>query len=296
MNPEAKASYGGLDPSAGKQGAQNYDSRKDKLVTDLKPTVAVRTREALELSRYLIRIAEEEKATLARNLHDELGASLTAINLDLAYVSAKLNGSEPQLVKRLQRAIDTLRSTIDLKRRIVQDLWPTMLDHLGLSAAILAHCKDFCLRTGLSCTVDVPEELEDIDPACSIALYRVAQESLTNIAKHAQARNVNVILKLERGGLRLQVIDDGIGISADVMNTPMSHGLLGMRERVSQLGGTFNIRRRAGERGTIVEAFIAGGAHLRQSRSGPDNTSTPRRSNRGGAEAVLKSASIERRA
>jgi signal transduction histidine kinase len=163
MNTEVGASYGGLGHGAGKQSAQNCDSRKDKLVTDLKATVAVRTREALELSRYLIRIAEEEKARLARNLHDELGASLTAINLDLAYVSAKLNGSEPQLAKRLQRATATLRSTIDLKRRIVQDLWPTMLDHLGLSAAILAHCKDFSLRTGLPCTVDVPEELDDID-------------------------------------------------------------------------------------------------------------------------------------
>jgi signal transduction histidine kinase len=138
--------------------------------------------------------------------------------------------------------------------------------------------------------------MDDIDPTCSIALYRVAQESLTNIARHAQARNVNVVLKLERGGLRLQVIDDGIGISADVMNKPMSYGLLGMRERVSQLGGKFNIRRGAGERGILVEAFIAGVAHLRQSRSGPDNTSTPRRPDRGGAEAVLKSASIERRA
>jgi signal transduction histidine kinase len=292
MNTSVGTSW--LGPGADKQGAQNYDSREDKLLTDVKATLAVRTRELLELSHHLIRVAEEEKARLARNLHDELGASLTAINLDLAYVADKLNGSEPQLAKRLQHATDTLRSTIDLKRRIVQDLWPTMLDHLGLSAAILTHCKAFSLRTGLSCTVDVPEELEDIDHTCSIALFRVAQESLTNIARHAQARNVNVVLKLERGGLRLHVIDDGIGISADVMNKPMSYGLLGMRERVSQLGGTFNIRRGAGERGTLVEAFIAGIAQ--QSRSRPDDTSTPRRSNRNGAEAVLKAASIERRA
>jgi signal transduction histidine kinase len=210
----------------------------------------------LELSHYLIQVAESEKAKLARNLHDELGASLTAVNFDVAYVADKLNGSEPELAERLQRVTDTVRSMIDLKRRFVQDLWPTSLDHLGLPAALKLHCEEFSLRAGLTCTVDISEELEDIDPASSIALFRVAQESLTDIARHAQAIEVKVALKREREAMRLQIMDDGIGISADVMNRPMSYGLLSMCARVSQLGGTFNIRRGAGARGTLVTAFI----------------------------------------
>jgi signal transduction histidine kinase len=256
MDAELRTSNGWPRHNASKPSTGIRRNSEDKLISDVKATLAVRTRELLELSRHLIRVAEAEKAKLARNLHDELGASLTAINLDLAYVAEKLNGSEPQLAKRLQRATDTLHSMIDLKRRLVQDLWPTMLDHLGLPEALKTYCEQFSLRTGLTCTVDIPEELEDIDPASSIALFRVAQESLTNIARHAQARDVKIELKRKREGVRLRLIDDGIGISAEAMNGPMSYGLLSMRVRISELGGTFNIRRRAGTRGTLVTAFI----------------------------------------
>ena len=114
---------------------------------DLERVVAQRTRELSELSGHLIRVAEEEKARLARDLHDELGASLTAMKFDVAYVAAKLKDSAPPLAERLQRAIDTLRHTFHLKQRLVQDLWPTMLEHVGLSAALLAHSNEFAFRT-----------------------------------------------------------------------------------------------------------------------------------------------------
>jgi signal transduction histidine kinase len=223
---------------------------------NLEATVAQRARELSELSGHLIRVAEEEKARLARDLHDELGASLTAMKFDMAYVAAKLKDSAPPLADRLQRAIDTLRCTFDLKRRLVQDLWPTMLDHLGLAAAVRAHCNEFTLRTGVPCVADIAEGL-NMDPGCSIALYRVVQESLTNIAKYAQASNVTVVLKREREGLTLQVSDNGIGISVDASNNKSgSYGIVGMRERISQLRGTFAISPRPEEGGTVVEAFI----------------------------------------
>jgi signal transduction histidine kinase len=217
--------------------------------------VAQRSRELSELSGHLIRVAEEEKARLARGLHDELGASLTAMKFDMAYVAAKLKDSAPPLANRLQRAIDTLRCTFQLKQRLVQELRPTMLDHLGLAAAVRAHCNDFTLRTGVPCVADVAEDL-NIDPNASIAVYRVVQESLTNIAKYAQASNVVVILQREREGLSLRVSDDGIGISVDATNKSGSYGLVGMRERVCQLRGTFAISSPSEERGTVVEAFI----------------------------------------
>jgi signal transduction histidine kinase len=221
----------------------------------LEATVAQRTRELSELSGHLIRVAEEEKARLARDLHDELGASLTAMKFDMAYVAARLKESSPPLAERLQRAIDTLRCTFHLKQRLVQDLWPTTLAHLGLAFTLRAHCNEFTLRTGIPCVANVAEDL-NIDPDWSIALYRVVQESLTNIAKYAQASNVTVVLKREREGLTLQVSDDGIGISVDAINKSGSYGVVGMRERISQLGGAFVISRRSEEGGTVVEAFI----------------------------------------
>jgi signal transduction histidine kinase len=200
-------------------------------------------------------VAEEEKAKLARDLHDELGARLTAMKFDIAYVAANLKDSTPSLAERLQRAIDTLRCTFHLKQRLVEDLWPTLLDHLGLAAAVRAHCNEFTLRTGIPCSVDIAEDL-NIAPGWSIALYRVVQESLTNVTKYAHASNMTVVLKREREGLRLQVSDDGIGIPVDATNKSGSYGVVGMRERICQLGGKFAISRRSMEGGTVVEAFI----------------------------------------
>jgi signal transduction histidine kinase len=236
----------------------------------LEATVAERTRELSELSGHLIRVAEHEKARLARDLHDDLGASLTAMKFDMAYVAAKLKDSAPPLADRLQRAIDTLRCTFDLKRRLVQELWPTMLDQLGLAAAVRAHCNEFTARTGVPCVSDIAEDL-DLDPSSSIALYRVVQESLTNIAKYAQASSVTVVLKPEREGFTLQVSDDGIGISVNPISEPGSYGIVGMRERISQLSGKFAISPRSEDGGTVVEAFIPF-AGLRSSQEG---TSTP---------------------
>jgi signal transduction histidine kinase len=236
----------------------------------LEATVAERTRELSELSGHLIRVAEEEKARLARDLHDDLGASLTAMKFDMAYVAAKLKDTAPPLADRLQRAIDMLRCTFDLKRRLVQELWPTMLDHLGLAAAVRAHCNEFTARTGVPCVSDIAEDL-DLDPSWSIALYRVVQESLTNVAKYAQASSVTVVLKRKREGLTLQVSDDGIGISVNAISEFGSYGVVGMRERIFQLNGKFAISPRPEDGGTVVEAFIPF-AGLRSSQEG---TSTP---------------------
>lgn len=223
---------------------------------NLEQTVNARTEQLSVLSRHLISVAEEEKARLARELHDELGANLTAITMDLANVTDKLKGSDPALVRQLHRARDTLLDTIDLKRRIIENLRPSMLNSLGLSASVKSHCDEFTRLTGIPCTADIPESLDDIDPARSIALYRIAQESMTNIIKYAQANNVQISLRRESAGLRLRIVDDGVGVAADAIDKPMSHGLLGMRERSLLLGGTFSVTRGDQERGTIVDAFI----------------------------------------
>jgi signal transduction histidine kinase len=218
--------------------------------------VEQRTSELTELSQHLIRVSEEEKAKLARELHDTLGSNLTAINMDLNWIQRRLPESAREVKERLQRALKMLSETVELKHEVIEGLRPSHLDNLGLAFAMRSHCREFTRRTGLPCDVDVQEDFDDLDPSWSIAFYRIAQESLTNIAKHAQATKVRVILAREDGGIRLRIIDDGVGVAEESLSKPKSHGIVGMRERMRQMGGRFQIRKPEEGTGTIVEAFI----------------------------------------
>src|SRR5690606_2227800 len=149
--------------------------------------VEERTAELTELSQHLIRASEEEKANIARELHDTLGSNLTAINMDLNWIARRLPKDVPEVRERLQRSLQMLSETVELKHEVIEGLRPSHLDNLGLAFAIRSHCQEFSRRTGLDCDVDVEEDFDDIDPAWSIAFYRIAQEALTNILKHAQA-------------------------------------------------------------------------------------------------------------
>ncbi|AVR97275.1 CHASE3 domain-containing protein [Pseudoduganella armeniaca] len=228
---------------------------------NLEEMVAQRTEQLSVLSRHLISISEEEKARLSRELHDEMGAHLTSISMDIAAVIQPLQKSEPELVAQLRRARATLLETVELKRRIIENLRPSLLDNLGLCAAIDSYTEDFARLTGIPCATQIGPEVDGIaregEASLSIALFRIVQESLTNIRKYARAQHVSVTLKQsEEGMLVLRIIDDGIGIAADMIVKPMSHGLLGMRERALLLGGTLTIRRGRGDKGTCIEVFI----------------------------------------
>lgn len=222
----------------------------------LESTVLKRTEQLSDLSRHLLNIAEEEKANLARELHDEIGSSLTAISMDLSDVIDKLKLTEPALTNQLQRAKRVVLDTVDLKRRIIEGLRPSTLDNLGLATSINHYCEETTAMAGLKYVSDISEDLQAIDSSWSIALFRITQESLNNTIKYAKASEVKVSLKCKYNGLWLQIVDDGIGIPRDAINKTRAHGLLGMRERVLLLGGTFNIRPSDYQRGTTVEAFI----------------------------------------
>ena len=222
----------------------------------LESKVALRTAQLSHLSRHLFQLAETEKAALANELHDELGSNLTAINLDVSSVATRLKAQQPALAQRLERSLQLLHETVDIKRRLIQGLRPSMLDSLGLCAAMRMHCEDFSRRTNLPCDAECPDNFPAVDATWSIAMYRVAQEALNNVAKYAQAKRVRVILRAESGGVVLQIIDDGIGIDPDATVKPMSHGLLGMRERIAQIGGQLAVRARDDGSGTIVDAFV----------------------------------------
>ncbi|MES2151997.1 MAG: CHASE3 domain-containing protein [Pseudomonadota bacterium] len=223
---------------------------------NLESMVELRTEQLAVLSRHLISISEEEKAKLARELHDELGANLTAINMDVNSVLDRLRVDQPHLARMLERARATLLDTVELKRRIVENLRPSLLDNLGLAAALISYCEEYSRLTGLDCEVLVETEVDVAGPMHAIAVFRIVQEALNNIAKYAQARNVIVHLTREDGGLVLEVVDDGVGIDIEAVSKPKSHGLLGMRERALLLGGSLRVRRGVNDVGTCVEAFL----------------------------------------
>ena len=222
----------------------------------LESTVAKRTEQLSVLSRHLISVNEVEKARLARELHDELGANLTSISMDLGAVTQQLAQSHPELAAQLRHAKATLLETVELKRRIVEDLRPSLLDNLGLCAAIESYCEDFARMSSVRCDTDVAIHIDNREATLTIALFRIVQESLTNILKYAKAGTVSVSLKRNETGLVLRVLDDGIGITEDALQKPMSHGLLGMRERALLLGGSLTVKPGPQGKGTCVEALI----------------------------------------
>ncbi len=222
----------------------------------LESMVVTRTEQLSVLSRHLISISEEEKARLARELHDEMGANLTAISIDINAVSARLKPEHAELAGMLERARSTLVDTVQLKRRIVENLRPSLLDNLGLAAALHSYCEEYARITGLDCEALVNGDVDSAGPMQSIAVFRIVQEALNNIAKYARARHVIVHLAREQDCLALEVSDNGVGIDTDAARQPKSHGLLGMRERALLLGGSLTVRRGVNDIGTCVEATI----------------------------------------
>jgi signal transduction histidine kinase len=223
---------------------------------NLEAVVAERTGQLSVLSRHLIRVSEEEKSRLARELHDEMGANLTAIGMDMTTVSEQLKGTHPQLVSVLARARKTLVDTVQLKRRIIENLRPSLLDNMGLSAALQSYCADYARVTALDCDALIDTEADRAGPMQAIALFRITQEALNNIAKYAKASTVIVNLSREPDGWELEITDDGIGIPPDAMAKSKSHGLLGMRERALLLGGSLSVERGVNGVGTCVRARL----------------------------------------
>ena len=199
-------------------------------------------RELRELSARVLEAREEEKAHIARELHDELGQLLTALKMDLGWVRERLPG-DSELAPRVAEMGTLLDRTVSATRRISADLRPLMLDDLGLADAAAWLVDDFAKRSGVTCKVDIAEELPDLSKAVATAVYRAVQESLTNIARHAGARSAWVVLAVEDDALYVEVEDDGRGIAPEDLAKARSVGLKGMRERIAFLGGTLEIAR-----------------------------------------------------
>ncbi|HKP66995.1 MAG TPA: CHASE3 domain-containing protein [Casimicrobiaceae bacterium] len=219
----------------------------------LEHEVATRTEELSELSTYLQTVREEEKSRLARDIHDELGGILVGAKMDVAWAAQRCKAALPEAADKLERAIAVLDEGVEMKRRIIEELRPTLLDNLGISSALDWQVRQACERAGLKCELNLADL--ELPSDASIAIYRIVQEAMTNIAKYASARNVDVELLGDADGVSLIVHDDGAGLPAGVESNRLSHGIIGMRQRVRALNGTFKISSRPGT-GTTIEVFI----------------------------------------
>ena len=207
------------------------------------------------LSAHLQSIREKERTRIARELHDELGQLLTALNMDIVLLNRKIPPEQRELHERINAMSGLVDVTMKTLKRIYMDLRPGMLDHLGLPVAIEWQANEFSKRTGIPCRITVKPEDMQLNADLSTAIFRIFQETLTNISRHAEARRVEVSLKLSCGEVRLVVKDNGKGITEEQMAKPDSFGLLGIRERVSYWGGVVKITGKKGK-GTTVSIRI----------------------------------------
>ena len=238
-----------------RRDVQQRDARRRGVQEEkrrLETVVEQRTAELSELSNHLQRVREEEKAKLARDIHDELGGLLVSAKMDVAWVEKRVHDRDAEAAAKLERALQALDDGVEIKRRIIEDLRPTLLDNLGLAAALEWQVHEICDRAGLECEIATPADDSAIPSATAIALYRIVQEALTNIVKYAHAKQVTVFLGLTADTLTLLIEDDGVGIPDQAQHNRLSHGIAGMRQRVRALQGEFAIARRR-EGGTTVE-------------------------------------------
>lgn len=200
--------------------------------------------ELRELSARVQEAREDEKTHIARELHDELGQLLTALKMDLTWLRERLpRAAPPELSAKAGQMNALLDETVGSVRRISADLRPLMLDDLGFLDAASWLVEDFSRRSGVHCRLDTPADpaLSEIERGVAIALYRALQESLTNIARHAEATSARVVLGVEGDELLLEIEDDGRGIRAEDLAKIRALGLRGMRERIQYLGGSLHI-------------------------------------------------------
>ncbi|MBV8143406.1 MAG: CHASE3 domain-containing protein [Gammaproteobacteria bacterium] len=222
---------------------------------ELEQLVEKRTEELSELSTHLQSLAEQEKAALSRELHDELGGLLVAARMDVSWLEERLAPGDPEAQAYFKRVQDALQAGVDIKRRVIENLRPTLLDNLGLFPALRWQVAESCGRAGLKYTESYPHEELKLTPQASIAVFRIVQEALTNVLKHAHAERVAIAIELQGPWLIARVRDDGVGLPPERLWALRSHGLAAMRLRARGLGGQLHVHRLAAG-GTQIEAWL----------------------------------------
>jgi signal transduction histidine kinase len=234
---------------AGERQQQVLQQERDLLERQVRE----RTATLAELATHLQEVREEERGHLARELHDELGALLTAAKLDVARLKSRLGvQASPEVLQRLQHLTESLNSGIALKRRIIEDLRPSSLSNLGLTASLEILAREFSERSGIEVATGV--EPVELDEARQLTVYRLVQESLTNVGKYAEAKQVDISVRNYGNHVEVDVKDDGKGFDVSQAR-PSTHGLAGMRHRVEASGGHLTVVSTPGK-GTRIAAVL----------------------------------------
>lgn len=211
-----------------------------------------KSRESLrELTAHLQSVREDERASIAREVHDELGQALLALSLDIHWVDKNLSAPDLILREKIKSILDLIDATVESVQRITTQLRPALLDDLGMEAAIPWYAGEFQQRTGIKCDTKVVLDGVSIDNDKNITIFRILQEALTNVGRHSGASHVNIFLEVKGGQFLMTIRDDGKGISNEQLHNRQSFGLQGMRERAMAFGGEVLINNNAGG-GTVV--------------------------------------------
>jgi signal transduction histidine kinase len=208
-----------------------------------------------KLATYLQNAREEERTHIAREILDEFGQLMTALQMDLSWLVRRLPDSEPPLAEKVAGMSDVIDKSLQVVRRLSGQLRPSVLDHFGLAAAIRWEAETFSEQNDIPYQLHLDGAATPLDRELSTALFRILQESLSNVARHAEATEVQIDLHVDAGQATLAVVDDGRGIAPEEMSGPRSMGLAGMRQRAQALGGQVIIEALPG-RGTSVTASI----------------------------------------
>jgi signal transduction histidine kinase len=238
--------------SAGEQQQKVLQQERDLLERQVRE----RTATLAELATHLQLVREEERGHLARELHDELGALLTAAKLDVARLKSRLGTQSPEVSQRLQHLTESLNSGIALKRRIIEDLRPSSLSNLGLTASLEILAREFSERSGVEITTGL--EPVELDESSQLTVYRLVQESLTNVGKYAEAKQVDISVRNYGNHVEVDIKDNGKGFNTAEVR-PSTHGLAGMRHRVEAAGGRLTVSSAPGS-GTRISAVLPKGS------------------------------------
>ena len=213
--------------------------------------VAARTEELSTLSTHLLRMMENERSQLAKELHDELGGLITAAKMDMAWLQAHIGNSlDAASEEKFRSVVQMLNQAMTMKRRVVESLRPSLLDHFGLPVALRSHFDENCGRAGIEYMASLPEEILDLEPAAQLTLFRVAQEALTNLLARGSAKHVELVIEPDGDCYQMTVGDDG-----EAMEPAQQRALVGMRHRVAGAGGRLEIEVAAGQ-GNRITAYV----------------------------------------
>ncbi len=207
------------------------------------------------LSDHIQAAREEERALIAQTIHDELGQNLTAMNMDISWIEKKLLPEQEILKNKAAGIAGLIYETLQRVKRLSAELRPGLLDDLGIVAAIEWQADEFRNATGIKCEMDLDKQIPKLDEESAIIIFRIFQEAMTNVARHAKATQVKVVFKRIENHLVLEVSDNGQGIKAEEIDKQTSFGIVGIKERVRQLGSTVSFKTKRGK-GTTVRVLI----------------------------------------